>query len=327
MISKILVTGSEGSLMTEVIKVLGTDYEILGVDVKPKKTNEYPFYQFVQADLCDAKVVDTIIRTFKPNIIIQAAAKIYGVGGFNKHCASILGDDITLHRNVLDAAVKHGVDKVVFTSSSMVYERATKHSPVNEEDVYDYGIPLTDYGLSKLTNERLSEAYWTQYGLKYTIWRPFNIITPYEDASDSLGDSHVFADFIQSLVVEKKDVLPILGDGEQVRCFTWIDEVAEVIAHNITNPDTDNQVFNIGRDQPISMKDLAVLIRATAMDLNIIEKYDFDFDHLSAYQNDVLYRVPDVSKVKEFLKWQANISVEKSVENILKMKFCREYKK
>lgn len=324
---RIMITGSEGSLMSRMVKCISPDIDILGVDIKPKLKNEYPFYRFVQADLTDKNQTDAIIRTYKPNIIIQAAAKIYGVGGFNKHCADILGDDITLHRNVLDSAVKHGVDKVVFTSSSMVYERATKQSPVKEDDVYNYGIPLTDYGLSKLTNERLSEAYWKQYGLKYTIWRPFNIITPYEEASDSLGDSHVFADFIQTLVAEKKDTLPILGDGKQVRCFTWIDEVAKVIANNIGNCDTDNQVFNVGRNEPITMMDLAYLIRATAFDLKIIDHYPFVFEHRPAYQNDVTYRVPDVSKVKDILKWQANVPVHSSIVRILKMKFDKEYKK
>ena len=322
-----MVTGSEGSLMTEVIKNLGMDFEILGVDIKPKDINEYPWYRFVQTDLTDKNEVDTIIKTFKPNIIIQAAALIYGVGGFNKHCADILGDDITIHRNVLKSAVRHGVDKVVFTSSSMVYEKVLSKMPVKEETVNDWGIPLTDYGLSKLTNERLSLAYWKQYGLKYTIWRPFNIITPYEEASDSLGDSHVFADFIQTLVVEKKNVLPILGDGRQVRCFTWIDEVASVIAQNITNYDTDNQVFNVGRNEPITMKELARLISKNANELGIIENDGFRFDHKPAYVNDVTYRVPDVSKAENILKWKANVSVEESITRILKMKFDKDYKK
>lgn len=320
---KLLVTGSEGSLMTETIKKLDMgEWIVMGVDVKPRNKNSSHNYNFVQADLTDARETDTIFRTFRPTHVIQAAAKIYGVGGFNKKCADILGDDISLHRNVLNSSVKNHVSKVVFTSSSMVYERADKHQPVKEDDVYKFGIPLTDYGLSKLTNERLSIAYANQYGIDYTIWRPFNIITPHEEASTSLGDSHVFADFIQSIIINKDSTLQVLGEGDQVRCFTWIDEVANCIAMNIDNHKTNNEIFNVGRNEPITMLHLAIKIKTIAKELGIeTSPGPLKFDHLVAYKNDVLYRVPDVSRANSLLQWKANVSVDDSIRRILKTKF------
>ena len=111
----------------------------------------------------------------------------------------------------------------------MVFERVTEH-PSSEEQVFEAPIPATDYGLSKLTGERLSMAFSQQYGMKYVVWRPFNIITPHERAESEQGISHVFADFIKLIVDEQRNPVPVLGDGEQVRCFTWIDDVAQAIA-------------------------------------------------------------------------------------------------
>ena len=133
-----------------------------------------------------------------------------------------------LFRSVLRAAADLGVPKVVYISSSMVYENCA--GTVKEDVVNDVTAPYTEYGLSKFVGERLSVAFSKQYGIDYTIWRPFNVITPYEKSEGEQGISHVFADFVKEILVHRNCHIPILGDGDQVRCFTWIDEVAQAIA-------------------------------------------------------------------------------------------------
>lgn len=306
--TKILVTGSEGSLMQQVIPRLIMDgYEVIGVDnlYRHGTRERNDSYTFIQGDLTNEEFVHEVVRQNSPRFIIQAAAKIFGIGGFNAHRAEILSDDVKLHINVLNAAKKYFVSRVVYISSSMVYENCIQDElvPVSEDMPDKYPPPATDYGLSKYMGERLCRAYKEQYGLPYTIWRPFNIITPFEKSEGEVGTSHVFADYIKTLVIDEKRVLPIIGDGNQIRCFTWIGDVAEVIATLSFDDRAMNQTFNIGREEPVSMKDLAILILDKHFEFNPSAKYnyyeDLTFQTVANYDHDVRVRIPDGSKFRE----------------------------
>ena len=318
---KILVTGSEGSLMQAVIPLLlEKGYEVRGIDnfVRYGQIERERNYEFIRGDLTDADFTNGIMQGV--DAVIQAAALIYGVGGFHKYPADILSKDIVLHQNVLWSMLKNKIEKIVYISSSMVYERC-QTQPSAEPDVDESLIPLTDYGLSKLVGERLAQAFSIQYGLKHTIWRPFNIITPYEKGEHEQGLSHVFADFIKELVFEKKTELPIIGDGEQVRCFTWIGDVARGIADFSFDSRTDNQIFNLGNPEPISMKDLANLIYQKAQEEGLIEKSEvpLQFVTTKSYKNDVLVRIPDVAKAEKVLGWKPTLKAAESIERCLKL--------
>lgn len=322
---RILVTGSEGSLMQAVIPLLTKTNVVCGVDNLARYGGRLGIagndYQFIKCDLTDRQSVFSLVEQFKPDYIIQAAATIYGVGGFNKYCGEMY-KDITLHDNVLRAAVAHGVKKVVYISSSMVYENCPQDiaQPVAEDIVDRYPAPYTDYGLSKFVGERVSMAYLKQHGLKYTIWRPFNIITPYEKSeSEEVGISHVFADYIKNLVVDRLRPLPILGDGYQIRCFTWIDEVAKAIADHSFIEKTDNQIYNLGNAEPISMRLLAEKIKDVAVkEYRLFDDYHLLYDSIGDYTNDVRVRIPDVTKAETELGWKAVMKVDDSIRLCLK---------
>jgi nucleoside-diphosphate-sugar epimerase len=237
--------------------------------------------------------------------VVQAAALIYGVGGFNKYPADILSKDIVLHQNILWAMKKHKVSKIAYISSSMVYERCNNH-PSKEEDAFESTIPSTDYGMSKLVGEKLCRAFARQYGINYVIWRPFNIITPHEVAEKEQGLSHVFADFIKNLIVEKKNPLPIFGDGEQIRCFTWIEDIANAIGEYSFESKTDNETYNLGNPEPITMKELARLIYQGTDELT--------FETVKEYSDDVTIRIPDISKATKELGFKPSKKVKDSVK-------------
>ena len=302
---RILVTGSEGSLMQFVIPhLIRLGHEVIGVDnfarygVIDRERN----YKFIRGDLTDMEFVDKIMKDVDG--VIQAAALIYGVGGFHKYPADILSKDVVLHQNILWAMKKHNVKKIAYISSSMVYERCEEH-PSKEEHVMESKIPLTEYGLSKLVGERLCMAFEQQYGIKYVIWRPFNIITPLEAAEKEQGMSHVFADFINNILVKKMNPLPIIGTGDQIRCFTWIDDVAKLIGEFSFNDKTDNRDYNIGNPEPITMKELALMM------------YDgeepLQFETVREYADDVMIRIPDVSKATEELGFEPTLKVQESI--------------
>jgi UDP-glucose 4-epimerase len=324
--SKILVTGSEGSLMQAVIpKLLAKGHVVIGVDNLARYGERLGHagtdYQFIKCDLTDKLSVNSLMENTKPDYIIQAAATIYGVGGFNKYCGEMY-KDITLHDNVLRAAVANDVKKVVYISSSMVYENCPQKVglPVEEFIVDSYPAPYTDYGLSKFVGERVSKAYLKQHGLKFTIWRPFNIITPFEKSeTEEVGISHVFADYIKNIVVDRKHPLPIIGDGMQIRCFTWIDEVAQAIADYSFIDKTDNQIYNLGNAEPISMRLLAEkIIDIAANEYRLFPNYYPLFNTIGEYENDVRVRIPDVEKAERDLGWKANMKVDDSIRMCLK---------
>jgi UDP-glucose 4-epimerase len=312
---KLLVTGSEGSLMQWVIpKLLEDGHEVTGVDnfFRYGRTDRERDYEFVEGDLTDESLVKDLLRD--KDIVIQAAARIYGVKGFHKYPADILNRDVVLHQHIMWQAKEQSVRKVVYISSSMVYERC-EAVPSYEEEVDEQRVPYTDYGLSKLVGERLCRAFKQQYGVDYTIWRPFNIITPLEEAEEEQGIAHVFADFIQRLLIEKRNPMPIFGDGEQIRCFTWIDDVASAIADYLEDPRTSGEAFNLGNPHPTSMKELAQKI----FDLGQKRGFDIpgerlEFDHVPIYGDDVRIRIPAIEKARSVLGWEPIVTLEEALE-------------
>ena len=299
---KILITGSEGSLMQAVIpKLLAQGHEITGVDnlyrhgTKSFSADiDYPLYQI---DLADRTETLKIFNT-KFDAVFLAAAKLYGVGGFHHYCADIISDDTAVQGNILKGCVHSDVNRVVYISSSMVYESGVQdiNTPLIESMTELAVMPKTDYGLSKLLGERMCEAFRQQYGLNYTIWRPFNIVNPKETAMSQQGFSHVIADYIKNICVNKLKPLQILGDGEQIRCFTWLDDVAEIIANHSFSDKTNNQAINICNVEPISMKQLAEKIYQ-----KVGMPDTLNFVTAKNYKNDVLVRVPSIEKLKSIM--------------------------
>jgi UDP-glucose 4-epimerase len=312
---RVLVTGSEGSLMQWVIpKLIQDGHEVVGVDnfFRYRKIKRERNYEFVEGDLCDEGLVKDLLKN--TDTVIQAAARLFGVEGYHKYSADILNRDVVLHQHIMWQAKEHSVQKVVYISSSMVYERS-ETVPNREEETDELRIPYTDYGLSKVVGERLCRAFKRQYDLDYTIWRPFNIITPLEEAEGEQGIAHVFADIIQGLLVEKKNPLPILGDGEQVRCFIWIDDVASAIATYLEDARTDGEVFNLGNPQPLQVKDLAKKIFDLGRERGFnIPGQKLAFQHLPIYRDDVRSRIPSIEKARMILSWQPTTTVDEALE-------------
>lgn len=319
--ARILVTGSEGSLMQAVIPYLKFNGdEVFGVDSLERYGKRRYIaeanYPFLRGDLTDPYFVDDVFEQAQPEYVIQAAAKIYGVGGFHAHPAEILSDDVVLQSNMLKASQTFGIQKFIYISSSMVYETVETH-PSREGSEENYPTPRTDYGLSKLMGERLVQAFFDQYKMPYTIWRPFNIITPFEPFEKEQGVSHVFADFINNIVMKGMNPLPIIGNGNQVRCFTWIDDVAQAIANYSLEVVTDNQTYNIGNPEPVTMKDLALEIYSQANDGTFLQsEKPLEFLTVKDYNDDVQVRIPDISKLQA-LGWEPKYKLKDSINECL----------
>lgn len=319
----VLITGSEGSLMQSVIpKLLSLNYNIVGVDNLFRygtRPNSSLNYIFEHGDLSNYNYVQDIFEKYQPDYVIQAAAQIYGVGGFNKFCADIISRDVRLYTNILEASIKHNVKRIIYISSSMVYENCPQeiNTPVHEDMVDNYPAPLTEYGLSKFVGERLCIAFKKQYNLDYTIWRPFNIITPYESADNDQGVSHVFADFMSNILIKQCNPLPIIGDGYQIRCFTWIDDVANGIANHSFSDTTKNEIFNLGNPEPITMRDLATSIHREGIAYGLVKPLKLSFKTTVDYRHDVRVRIPEINKAKKFLNWAPTHNTLQSIDKCI----------
>jgi UDP-glucose 4-epimerase len=292
--STMLVTGSEGSLAQWLIGLLHENFSVVGVDHCGRhgtviRDRAYKFYQM---DLNDSSEINKIFSDHPIDYVLHCAAQIYGVRGFHLYPADILSNNTVSTSNLLQQCVKHNVKKIAYISSSMVYENS-QIFPLREEFTKTIPAPNTGYGLSKLVGERLIQEFQQQYGLKYVIWRPFNIVTPYEVSEKEPGIAHVMADFIQKIVVNRDPVIEIFGDGNQTRCFTNIEDIASIIAKISFNPITDNQVYNLGSETPTKIIDLAKIIHTRSK-----RQDEFQCKFVEIYNDDVKIRIPDCSRAR-----------------------------
>lgn len=319
---KILITGSEGSLAQMVIPYLQKEgHEIVGVDnfARYGTIDRERNYEFMTGDLGDTAVVKSIFSKHSFDAVFHFAALIYGVVGFHKRPADIIADNNLMTINLL----KYGHEKIkrfIYLSSSMVYERSMKW-PHHENDTVDVAVMSTSYGLSKYIGERVAQSYHEQYGVDYVIWRPFNIITPFE-APEEEGFSHVFADMVEKILVQKQSPLNVFGDGEQIRCFTNIYDVADALARFSLSDKSTNQIYNIGNTAPTTIKELAAKIVKIGKEHGLLsDGYNLTFSYQPIYDDDVKKRIPDVAKIKDDFNWEAKLNIDESLTGYIKHKF------
>ena len=319
---RILFTGSEGSLAQMIIPhMLAGGHDVVGCDNFSRygRVERKRDYEFSSVDLCDSDSVKALFAGRKFDVVFHLAALVYGVVGFHKKPADIIADNNLTTINLLKSG-HNNTGKFIYLSSSMVYEKCSSF-PHKEEDADNSIVMSTSYGLSKYIGERVVRSYHEQYNTSYTIWRPFNIITPFETPEEE-GFSHVFTDMVDKILVKKQNPISVLGDGEQIRCFTNIYDVADAIAKFSTDKRSENGIFNIGNKEPVSVKELVNRIVAIAKKLDILESgYSIAFKYQPVYSDDVRKRIPDVSKMKNIFGWEAETRLDESLESYIKARF------
>lgn len=306
----VLITGSEGSLAGWIIKKMSNNYEVIGIDNcgRHGDHDRYRSYEFEKGDLCDFDWVDQVFEKHRPDYVIHAAAQIYGVVGFHKYSADILGANSTSSHSVFSACTRHDVKKVAYISSSMVYERSVQ-VPFSEDQVSNLPCPSTGYGFSKLFGEKLLQEYGLQHGLDWVIWRPFNVVTPLESFENEFGIAHVVPDMIKKIMIDRCESVEIFGDGNQVRCFTWIDDVADLIVNWSWKDDTSKEIYNIGSETPCKIIDLTRLIWQRAH-----RRERFTRHFVTGYKDDVIIRIPDCSKIRSLTGWKHSKTVDEMID-------------
>lgn len=315
---KAVVTGSEGSLAQLVIpELLKKGIEIIGIDNLSRygrrpSQHDYPFYDLDLAKTIPEAVANALHDS---DYVFHFAALIYGVVGFHKFPADILSNNIESTSQLLRVLAKSKT-KLVYLSSSMVYEGSLTF-PHQESDTDSIPIMKTSYGLSKYVGERLVQAYSEQYGLNYLIWRPFNVFTPFE-SPEEVGHSHVFSDLIDKIIVQKLRPLPLLGDGEQIRCFTNIYDVAQAITDYSVNSLSDREILNIANPEPVTIKELAQRIVSLGKRNGLLaHDYSLEFAYQPIYSDDVRKRIPSIEKIARLFGWAPTTKLDESIQQYL----------
>jgi len=324
-----LVTGAAGFIGGYVVpELLTRGYRVTGLDNYSKygpvrrSYDSDPSYRFVEGDARDVDLVKELLTDC--DHLIAGAAMIGGISYFHTYAYDLLAANERIMASTCDAAIdafgSGRLKKATYLSSSMVYE-STDHWPSLEGDERHVPPPLSSYGFQKLAVEYFARAARDQHGLPYTILRPFNCVGVGEQRA--LGDveipsgnvnlamSHVVPDLVQK-VLKGQDPLHVLGDGAQIRHYTYAGDLARGIVTAMEHPLASNEDFNLSTAQSTTVTELAQAIwRHIKGNRRLTLVHDRPFAH------DVQRRVPDVDKARRLLGFEATTSLDDMLDEVI----------
>lgn len=327
---KLVVTGAAGFIGGYIVQeALDKGYSVVGIDNLSKYGNttrafdSHPDYKLVIGDARDA---DFLVGHFKDaDHIIAGAAMIGGISYFHTFAYDLIATNERIIAATCDAAIaihKLGkLQKVTYLSSSMVYE-STNSWPSVEGDERKIPPPMSSYGFQKLSVEYFARAAWDQYKLPYTILRPFNCVgigerravsdVEIKSGNISLAMSHVVPDLVQK-IIKGQDPVHILGDGSQLRCYTYGGDLARGIVSSLENRKAENNDFNLSTAKATDVLELTKLIWEKIHG----DRKAFSYITEIGFEYDVRKRIPDVSKATEILGFTAETSLSEMLDEVI----------
>jgi UDP-glucose 4-epimerase len=326
----VLVTGSAGFIGGYLVEeLLSRGYEVIGLDNfskygrVAKSYDGNPKYRFIEGDVTSVELVTSLLR--ECDQFVAGAAMIGGISYFHTYAYDLFATNERIIAASCDAAIaarKNGrLKKVTYISSSMVYESAIQW-PSKEGDELEIAPPHSSYGFQKLATEYFAKAAWDQYQLPYTIVRPFNCVGIGEGRA--LGDvevlsgnvrlamSHVVPDLVQK-VLRGQNPLHILGDGTQVRHYTYGGDLARGIVSAMEHPAAMNEDFNLSTAVSTDVLSLARLIWRKIHG----ETVPFEFVSDPPFEHDVSVRIPSTEKAKSLLGFEATTSLDEMLDEVI----------
>ncbi|MFO1096632.1 MAG: NAD(P)-dependent oxidoreductase [Planctomycetaceae bacterium] len=327
---QVLITGSAGFIGSYVVgEFLNAGWDVVGLDNFSKygelrpAYEDHPRYRFVNGDAKDAGLIRELLTGCEH--FIAGAAMIGGIAYFHRLAFDLLAENEKITAAAFEAAVAARrigtLQKITVLSSSMVYENASEF-PTPEGAERRSPPPSSTYGFQKLATEYFAQGAFQQYELPYTIVRPFNCVGIGErrasaDEEVMSGDvrlalSHVVPDLVQK-VLKGQDPLHILGDGAQVRHYTYGGDLARGIRTCVEHPDARNQDFNISTGVPTTVLELATLIWMKIHGPDEPLRYVCD----PAFEHDVAFRSPSTEKAKRLLGFEATTTLDSILDELI----------
>jgi UDP-glucose 4-epimerase len=305
--SRVLVTGGAGTIGAAVVRRLLREGSW---EVRVSDQREAPSWMAETCEIhtADLRVLDQA-RTAADGCshVIHLAAIVGGIANFHKLPHTLLEVNNALYNGVFRAALEEQVERLVYVSSSMVFENASQF-PTTEEHVHECPAPRSAYGFSKLAGEVYCRALRDEHGLPSTICRPFNAYGPGELPDPEPGIAHAVPDLIRKTLSGQRP-LEIFGSGEQTRTLTHVDDIADGIVKAMAHPAGKNEDFNISASDERTVAQIAELIWAACGR----DPADFELKHLPSFEVDVQRRWPSVAKAKRKLGWEARIDLREGL--------------
>jgi nucleoside-diphosphate-sugar epimerase len=326
---KVLVTGAGGFISGYLVpELLSNGHTVVGIDnfskygPVQKSYDNHPNYSFFRGDARDAQLLWKHSRGCHQ--IVAAAAKVGGISYFHEYAYDLLAENERIAAATFDAALqahREGfLERIVVVSSSMVFE-CTETFPTHEGDQFRSPPPRSTYGLQKLACEYFAKGALEQYGLPYTILRPFNCVGVGEgrarggreipSGNVKLAMSHVVPDLVQK-VLRGQDPLHILGSGEQVRHYTYGGDLALGIRLAMESERAENEDFNISTPVSTTVRELAEIIWK-----KIVPDRPLRLVHDKPFEHDVQKRIPDTTKAREVLGFEARTTLYEMLDEVI----------
>jgi len=250
-IDKIYIAGHSGMVGSAIKRKL----ETLGYNNFILKTSK-------ELDLRNQTETLNFFKKEKPDFVFIAAAKVGGIVANNSYKADFLYDNLMIQSNVINAAYKNDVKKLLFLGSSCIYPKFAKQ-PISEEELLSGKLERTNdaYAIAKIAGIKLCESYREQYGANFISVMPTNLYGPNDNYD--LKTSHVLPALLKKMHIAKTkgfSSVEIWGSGSPKREFLHADDLADACIF-LMNSYNEKDFINIGAGQDISIKDLAFLIK------------------------------------------------------------------
>lgn len=288
-------TGLAGSAIVNAFEAMGE--EVVGINRSV-------------VDLMDTKATEDFIYKSKPTLIIDAAAKVGGIGANNSYPVQFLGDNLIIQSNLMGAAHKVGVPNFVFLGSSCIYPRDCAQ-PIKEEYLMTGPLEATNsaYAVAKIAGIEMVNSYRRQYGTKWISLMPTNLYGPRDNFD--LANAHVFPAFIRRFVEAVESgagKVTLWGSGAPLREFLHVDDLAQAVVLASEKYDS-NLHLNVGTGEDLSIKELAQKVAHAA-------GFTGDIEWDATKPDGTPRKVLDVSSVKA-LGWKPTITLEEGIASTI----------
>lgn len=219
-----------------------------------------------ELDLRNQAAVQEFFAKEKPEVVIDAAARVGGILANNEYPYQFLMENMQIQNNLIEASLKAEVSKFVFLGSSCIYPKLAPQ-PLKEEYLLTGPLEPTNewYAVAKITGVKACEAIRKQFGKDYISLMPTNLYGPFDNFD--LRTSHVlpamirkFHDASQSTVDGRQSTVSLWGSGTPMREFLYVEDLAEAVVFALENKFTDN-LYNVGTGEDLTIRELAELIQ------------------------------------------------------------------
>jgi GDP-L-fucose synthase len=293
--SKIFVAGHRGLVGSAIVRKLQAE----GYHNLVYRTSK-------ELDLRSTDEVNAFFEQEKVDYVFLAAAKVGGIVANNEYPATFIRDNLMIQTNVIDAAYRNGVEKLLFLGSTCIYPKFAPQ-PMREQDLLTGLLEPTNepYAIAKIAGIKMCQSYNRQYGTRYISVMPTNLYGPNDNFD--LQNSHVLPAMIRKFheaKQENKPVVELWGTGTPKREFLHADDLADACLFLMNHYD-ENDIVNIGVGEDIAIKELAEKIRA-------IVGFEGDIFYDSSKPDGTPRKLVDVTKLSG-LGWKARISLDEGL--------------